>query len=381
MALGISATIAISASAAQSTNTAGNLPPNEMIVYTSPGGPGNPVPPILSAQQQVVTAQVGALAAALNSRGSVPLEQGYSPTEGEVPGPPGAQTGYQTAALAQVTVRPHGESITQMSTVYVATPAVLSYYGIDPSRIRPDTDVITSDASLQGLQIFAASSGKGPSQAVPGPKSQAAGGRPDVFAHPTFQIFRQLPVYSSDPVALITVHALRTLGLQTIPSGWLIRADHPLTTADIDTAQKAAAAAGLIIETRQVGNSGAALRNWSTTIGILVALGVLAMTVGLIRSETANDLRTLAATGAGSWTRRTLTAATAAALGLLGALLGTAGAYAALLVWHRSHLSPLSRVPVTNLVLIVAGLPLIALVGGWLLAGRQPPEIAHRPLD
>jgi hypothetical protein len=32
---------------------------------------------------------------------------------------------------------------------------------------------------------------------------------------------------------------------------------------------------------------------------ILIALGVLAMTVGLIRSETAGDLRTLTAAGAG----------------------------------------------------------------------------------
>ena len=73
------------------------------------------------------------------------------------------------------------------------------------------------------------------------------------------------------------------------------------------------------------------------------------MTVGLIRSETANDLRTLTATGASSTTRRTLTGATAGALALLGALLGTAGAYAALLAWHRSDLSPLGHVPVANL--------------------------------
>ena len=56
---------------------------------------------------------------------------------------------------------------------------------------------------------------------------------------------------------------------------------------------------------------------------MLVALGVLAMTVGLIRSETAGDLRTLTATGASSATRRTLNAATAGALALLGGILGT----------------------------------------------------------
>src|SRR5204862_7044185 len=123
------------------------------------------------------------------------------------------------------------------------------------------------------------------------------------------------------------------------------------------------------------------LENWATAAGILLALGVLAMTVGLIRSETANDLRTLTATGATSTTRRTLTGATSGALALLGALLGTAGAYAALLAWHRSDLSPLGRVPVINLVVILAGLPLIATIAGWLLAGGEPPVIARRPIE
>jgi putative ABC transport system permease protein len=105
------------------------------------------------------------------------------------------------------------------------------------------------------------------------------------------------------------------------------------------------------------------------------------MTVGLIRSETANDLRTLTATGAGSTARRALAGATAGALALLGALLGTTGAYAALLAWHRSNLHPLTNVPVVNLILIVVALPLIAAGGGWLLAGREPGAIARQPLE
>jgi putative ABC transport system permease protein len=53
------------------------------------------------------------------------------------------------------------------------------------------------------------------------------------------------------------------------------------------------------------------LRIDATAAGVVVALGILAMTVGLIRSESANDLRTLTATGASARTRRVLTAATA----------------------------------------------------------------------
>ena len=41
-------------------------------------------------------------------------------------------------------------------------------------------------------------------------------------------------------------------------------------------------------------------------------------------------------------------------------IVGTAGAYAALLAWHRSDLSPLGHVPVVNLIVILVGLPVIA---------------------
>src|SRR6185437_281719 len=155
----------------------------------------------------------------------------------------------------------------------------------------------------------------------------------------------------------------------------------PLTKSQIDLATQAAARAGLYVETRHPEQSLAPLRNGATAVGILLALGVLAMTVGLIRSETSGDVRTLAATGASSKTRRALTGATAGALALLGAVVGTAGAYAALLAWYRSDLSVLGRVPVADLIAILVGLPVIAGAGGWLLAGREPKDIARRPLE
>ena len=110
------------------------------------------------------------------------------------------------------------------------------------------------------------------------------------------------------------------------------------------------------------------------------------MSVGLIRSETANDLRTLAATGASSYTRRALTAATAGALGLGGAVLGTFAGYIAVIGWLRGDsakggISALGNVPVTSLLVILIGLPLAACVAGWLLAGRQPPMLARQPIE
>jgi putative ABC transport system permease protein len=118
---------------------------------------------------------------------------------------------------------------------------------------------------------------------------------------------------------------------------------------------------------------------------MLLALGILAMSVGLIRAEAASDLRTLAATGASGRTRRSITAATAAALALTGAVLGTAAAYVAAIAWFRSSqlqsLSALTTFPVTDLLLILVGLPLLAAIGGWLFAGRQPATLTQQPME
>jgi putative ABC transport system permease protein len=121
--------------------------------------------------------------------------------------------------------------------------------------------------------------------------------------------------------------------------------------------------------------------DYITAAGITMALGVLAMTVGLIRSETARDLRTLAAAGARRRTRRALTAATAGALALGGAIIGTACAYLALLAWYHREVHWLAQPPMLDLAAILVGLPIVAYLGGWLLAGREARVIARQPLD
>jgi putative ABC transport system permease protein len=194
-----------------------------------------------------------------------------------------------------------------------------------------------------------------------------------------------LPSGTSGPNTVVTEHAIRQLGLHTSVDGWLIVAPHDPTAAQITNARLAAAAAGLSIETRNSAPTSAEIINWATVFGIVLALGILAMSVGLIRSETAGDLRTLTATGASGWTRRMLTAATAGALGLLGAVLGTAAAYVGALAYSWANpldgLSSLTYVPATNLLIILVGMPLAAAAAGWLLAGRQPPALGHQPLD
>ena len=100
-----------------------------------------------------------------------------------------------------------------------------------------------------------------------------------------------------------------------------------------------AIAAGATIGTKSGELGLSEISDGATAVGVLIALGVLVMTVGLIRSETARDLRSLTAAGASRRTRRTLTAATAGAIGLLGAVLGAAAATIAGIAWARSSLS------------------------------------------
>ena len=183
------------------------------------------------------------------------------------------------------------------------------------------------------------------------------------------------------PSSFVTVNGLRRLGWKQVPNGWLIESSSPLTSEQIATARKLAAEAGLEIETQRERTSLATPIAIATAAGALLALAILAMTVGLIRSESAGDLRTLTATGATGRTRRTLTAATAGALAFLGALLGVAGVYVAFAATYHDDLGYLGRIPVFPLVLIVAGVPLAAAAAGWLLAGRQPPAIARPAIE
>jgi putative ABC transport system permease protein len=106
------------------------------------------------------------------------------------------------------------------------------------------------------------------------------------------------------------------------------------------------------------------------------------MTVGLIRSETLRDLRTLTAAGAGARTRRALTGVTAGAIAFLGAMLGTAAGFLAVLSWAHSNLvQTFGTVPWSDVGLLVIGMPLAGALAGWLLGGRQPSAVSRQPLE
>ncbi len=268
--------------------------------------------------------------------------------------------------------------------VYVATPQLLAAFGIKASQVSPDADILSMRPGLSGLSKMQLVYGdyhgfQGPDQtSFPCPAGSCV-------ANPVIQQEGALPSGTSAPNTVITEHAIKQLGLQTSVTGWLILAPHNLTAAQITNARVTVAPKGMRVETRSSAPSSAQIINWATVFGIFLALGILAMSVGLIRSETASDLRTLTATGADAWTRRTITAVTAGALGLVGAVLGTAAAYIGAIAYsfdnHLDGLGSLTNIPVTNLLIIGIGMPLIATVAGWLLAGREPAVIARQPME
>jgi putative ABC transport system permease protein len=263
-------------------------------------------------------------------------------------------------------------------TIYVATPQLLNAFGITSAQVNPDADFLTMRSGLptmQHMQLWFTPKSPQGSPCLPG----------SCLANPPIQEISALPSGTSAPNTVITEHAMREFKFTATTAGWLIQAPGGLTATQITNARQTAATAGASIETVNDIPSLAQVTDAATIFAIVLALGILAMSIGLVRSETASDLRTLTATGASSAARRTLTAATAGALALTGAVVGTAGGYLAAIGFFRTsqldQLSELDSVPVAGLLWILVGMPLIAVVVSWLLAGREPRVIARQPLE
>jgi putative ABC transport system permease protein len=269
--------------------------------------------------------------------------------------------------------------------IYVATPQLLRTFGIRSSEIDPNADILSSRPGLSGvsgLGLDYASGGKrGPPSS--GQSCTAATG---CLAHPVVQEVGALPLGTSAPNTVITEHAMREFHIQATTTDWLVQGAQPFTASQISSAELAASTTQLSVEAKNDQPTSSAVVGWATIFGIVIALGVLGMSVGLVRSESANDLRTLAATGASSYTRRTLTAVTAGALGFLGALLGVVGGYIGMIGWLRSNslnggIAALGNIPVADLLFILLGMPAFAAIVAWVFAGREPAAMARQAIE
>ena len=353
-----------------------NLSSSQVTVgATQSPGPGQ-MEQFSAAQLAILTTRVNTLAASLHAS-AVPLET--------------------SAILYHVGTRAHSvQNFTGPAgddSVYVATPQLLATYGIKAGQIAPGTDILTMRPELAGVprleMIFTPPRMCNDNDPTcgNGPQPGADGGPPCTLSNycvagPAIQTVSSLPSGTSAPNTVMTEYAVSKYHIQTQLSGWLIQAPAPLTAAQLSAVRQFGNANEVQVQTATRNPSLADFTRGATVLGIVIALSVLAMSVGLIRSETAPDLRTLTATGASGMTRRTITAATAAALGLLGAILGAAGAVIAGMAWtHGGLTATAGGVPPSDILILLIGLPLVAAIGGWLFAGREPPAVARQPLE
>ena len=393
LALGIAAAVVVVAAAEEnkSAGEAPNLSNRQMRAYTG----ATPDPEIIATQPPAelerMAARVRQLAAGLDDAAVIPLSSVAQPGERSFVDDSGIRVlptetlrrkiddpeSKRWSGRPMLCLGPRAGCYVTESRLYFATPALLRYIGIDATAVDPRTDFL-ADRSLPTDELVTVSERT----------TTRAAGRPKAIEHAvnvqridSRKLFGSPKGERTTSVSFITLDGLRRRGWRQIPSGWLVESSRPLTSEQIAAARELAADAGLTIEVQREPTSQAKLSAIAAAAGALLALAILAMTVGLIRGETAGDLRTLTAAGATSKVRRTLTAATAGGLALLGALLGVAGAYVVVVATYLDDLGYLSRIPVLYLVLIVVGVPMAAAAAGWLLAGREPPAIARPAIE
>lgn len=354
LGLGIAVSIVVLAEINEYRPDEGNLSSRELRVQVAGDQHDALDPNLAPAAQAQLDADAAAIAAAAGSQQVIALEVALNPA-----------TRDDNAVVEPVGVlRPLDHGYRGVDQPYVATPALLAHLGIDAGSIDPATELLTSLPDHPGPLLLVDVSV-----------------RPDGRERNTAVQQVDLSDYSSAPRSLITEHAMQVHGWVTAPAGWLVESATPFTPAQVRAARQAAAGAGFTVESRSAQDELAALRTGSTVVGALLALAIVAMAIGLLRGEAAADLRTLTATGATSRTRRALTASTAGALALLGAVLSIAGAYATIVAAYHGQLDRLVPLPLAHLLLLAVGLPAVAIAGGWLLAGREPRSFARQATD
>jgi putative ABC transport system permease protein len=241
--------------------------------------------------------------------------------------------------------------------LYVATRRLLDRLGVEASAVSPSVDILT----VHGGRVTAASRDRsaGRVERIPSPPGR----------------------YTSAPTSLVTSAGLRRHHWEPVPFGLFIEAPRPLTNAQLAAACDFAGDNGLTVEARDRETDLKTTSVVATAVGVLLAFGIPAMTVGLIRTEAAGDVRILAATGATRRTRRALSAATAGTLALLGTILGLLAANLTLGAAYLDDLGELSNVPVGELLVTVIGIPAAAALGAWVLAGSEPPAITRHAIE
>jgi len=366
-----------------------NMAANQLILYNPGNDPSQYTPGQFTpaAKLAATKQQADALATQLHAPAPLELDLAVSVNVQQPaiqgPGVPHAAAGQsgQSGQSTQSTQNQFGTLISLNGRgagglPYVATPALLKTFGISQGEVNPDADMLTVRSQLPSTSGLALVSGSYLTQSPPGCPAGMC------ILNPVIQDVGKLPAGTAMPNTVITEQAVKELHMTIVPVAWLIQAPSGLTPVQINAARQAAVGLGTTIETKSGQLSLGEISNGATVGGVLLALGVLAMTVGLIRSETLRDLRTLSAAGASRRTRRALTGVTTGVIAFLGAALGAVAGFLAVLAWARADLTAtFANVQWGDFGLLIIGMPLLAAGVAWLFGGRQPSAVSRQPLE
>lgn len=202
-------------------NPAGpNLSTSQLIVIAGRSPAPGIMMPLSDAQETSLGRRLNRLAVSLHVRYVVPLEN--------------------AAGLFQADTPPNSNFT---GSFYVATPQLLTTYGIKASQIAPHTDILTARPGLAGLPRMEMTWTGGGFESDNSSGLGASGGPPctlsnNCLANPAIQTVSALPSGTSAPNTVITGYAMRKYHLTTHLSGWLIQAPVALTAAQIRAARR-----------------------------------------------------------------------------------------------------------------------------------------------
>ncbi|HTE67008.1 MAG TPA: FtsX-like permease family protein, partial [Candidatus Binatia bacterium] len=257
LSLAIPIAIVIAATAAEHTAGEGNLSDRQLLFRLGDAEPLIPERP--SAELERLRSEVDRFAATLGHPAVAALDAAVNPADQE------GRDGQVVRPAVVLGRRVDENTVRDVGVLYVANPELLGQLGLDLdlATVDPDTDVLTAQT---GDLSFANVSNRGEIPSVE-PINIAA--------------------YTSAPTSFLTSNGLRRGGWQPARAGWLVETRNPLTSAQLAQARQVAADTGMTVEGRDSQTELTAIRSGATAAGMLLALGILAMTVGLIRSEAA----------------------------------------------------------------------------------------------
>jgi putative ABC transport system permease protein len=243
----------------------------------------------------------------------------------------------------------------------VATPQLLEALGLPAQLASSPADLLTRHDEPTYLQL-------------PEDQDEPAGAVDAVEV--------ELPLLATVADDLLTPAAVERRGYDVRTVGWLGVAAQPLTDG-----QRAAALAlvasrdGVDVELPLPPGSTEGFRTVAAIVGSLLGLAIMAVVVTLVRSESAAELRSLAAVGGSGRTRRSISAASAGLLALMGSVLALPGGYRAVVALEAEPNADYPFVvPWVSLGMLVVAVPVLAMGGAWLAGGREPETLLRTPL-